>query len=152
EFAASTTTTSPGCAMSRLLWTMRLSPGYTFTVHAGPMTRSDGSVRFLISGDIVYRRFIRSEIVGVSNRASRGSASSGGRSNSRRTRKPGPGCISADFGLLTTDCVADIDSPPLDRSLGGRSSAKDRLSARGPGGPQLSPGLTGLGPYRHDAL
>ena len=48
----STTITSPGWATSRALWTIRLSPGYTLTVHAGPTRRRSGSVMFLISGSI----------------------------------------------------------------------------------------------------
>ena len=39
EAPASTTTTSPGFATSSALWTIRLSPGNTFTVQAGPHSR-----------------------------------------------------------------------------------------------------------------
>jgi hypothetical protein len=50
---ALTTITSPGWAMSSALWTIRLSPGYTFTVHAGPKTLMSGSVSGRMFGVIV---------------------------------------------------------------------------------------------------
>ena len=53
EALVSMAITSPGCAMSSALCTIRLSPGYTFTVQAGPTSRMCSPVRLRTSGTIV---------------------------------------------------------------------------------------------------
>src|SRR3954451_15256973 len=65
------------------------------------MIRRSGFVIGRIPSRSVYRRFIRSETSGISNAPKPATTSGGGRSISYRIRKPGPGCMSADFGLPT---------------------------------------------------
>src|SRR2546426_11839696 len=98
---ASTTRMSFGAARSRALCTIRLSPGNTLTVQAGPRIRRWGAVTFRIAVHIVYRRFIRSEIMGVSNSRNPATNAGSGRPIWRRIRNPGPGFNSDVIGLLT---------------------------------------------------
>src|SRR5438876_12251211 len=90
-----------GAARSRALCTIRLSPGNTLTVQAGPRIRRWGAVTFRIAVHIVYRRFIRSEIMGVSNSRNPATNAGSGRPIWRRIRNPGPGFNSDVIGLLT---------------------------------------------------
>src|SRR6516165_6463324 len=124
--AASTTTMSPGCARSRLLWTIRLSPGNTLTVQAGPSTRVPGAVNRWISQCKVNSRFIRSEMAGVSKRPMPATSSRAGRSMAVRILQPGPGCSSDDCGLLSpTPALLSPMTPQCNpsRILHGQSGA-----------------------------
>src|SRR5882762_3966706 len=91
---------SPGFATSSTLCTIRLSPGNTFTVHAGPQSRRCLPVRQTMLGSTAYSRLSRSEISGVGNSANFRIKSGSKRSRSALIRKPGPGNISADRGFL----------------------------------------------------
>ena len=108
---ASMTSTSPGWARSSALWTIRLSPGNTFTVQAGPTMRRSGAVIGRMSVLIVYKRFSRSEISGVSNAWNPVTMSGAGLRSLNRNRNPGPGCnfVCPGFapGGILASCVSD---------------------------------------------
>src|SRR5436309_719912 len=70
-------------------------------VEGGPRIRRWGAVTFRIAVHIVYRRFIRSEIMGVSNSRNPATNAGSGRPIWRRIRNPGPGFNSDVIGLLT---------------------------------------------------
>src|SRR6516164_5471819 len=108
EPCASTTTTSPGFAMSRDLCTMRLSPGNTFTVQAKPHNRCCLLVRQVIAGSTAYRRLSRSEISGVSNSVNSWIKAGSKRGKSGLIRKPGPGNISAERGFWVVKAIVAV--------------------------------------------
>ena len=130
--AASTTITSPGRARSRLLCTIRLSPGNTLTVQAGPRIRNSGAVTLWISQCMVKSRFIRSDMDGVSKSANPSMTAWSGRSMCDLIRKPGPGCISAVFGFLAVPpvlvalAIAEAYLLPSDAWPGAHSSRAPR--------------------------
>ena len=68
---------------------------------------------FRIAVHIVYRRFIRSEIIGVSNSRNPATNAGSGRQIWRRIRNPGPGFSSDVIGLLTM--VPTSRRPPTPR-------------------------------------
>src|SRR5512133_582013 len=84
---ASTTMTSPGAAMSMALCTIRLSPGVTFTVRAGPQSFPPLCIG-RSAAPPATRRFMLSERCAVTIAASALTSFLAGRAGMGRMRKP----------------------------------------------------------------
>ena len=89
-----TTTTSPGRATSRALWTMRLSPGRAFTVTATP--QRGRRVRLTIPGSMKWKRPMASATLEDAFPRKASTRSAGGRGTSVMIRKPSFG------GMMTS--------------------------------------------------